>query len=404
MKKTLSLLLPVALALGAITPSHAQPYQPEQLQLGVAMPLAADLGLNPSTTYNPRWFDGRAYVVQINVGTTGIGRYPAGSAVPEMTVQNATTPLEHRMLAPFPGAYRPVYMLAASGAKSGGVTTTLSRYDADGGNRVDAETPGGVSVESFDWVDDDTIICVNYGGGNRTKLYLMGVTADPFAVTANTRWSPNGYITTSATTRLRNVRVGDKYPGYAYYGDAGQNTAPVFYALNLATGAETPLGALGDLTGSGSYGLWTVVERGGYLYIQTTDNGIEVYSLTDATTLGAWVATYTKYDLDALTGYTGQYYGFDVNADATRLLLGCGQGKVFELGPPFLGIAKSEAGLVLTWPESVTSVVIQSAPQLPTADFADLDPQPIPEVSEKLNRAPLSADTGNAFFRLRKGP
>ena len=53
------------------------------------------------------------------------------------------------------------------------------------------------------------------------------------------------------------------------------------------------------------------MERGGYLYVQTTDNGIEVYSLTSATTLGSLAITFTKEDVDTATGYTGQYWGFD---------------------------------------------------------------------------------------------
>jgi hypothetical protein len=46
------------------------------------------------------------------------------------------------------------------------------------------------------------------------------------------------------------------------------------------------LGDAGSLTGTGSFGLWTVVERGGLLYVQTTDNGIQVYEMNSATSLG----------------------------------------------------------------------------------------------------------------------
>ncbi len=45
---------------------------------------------------------------------------------------------------------------------------------------------------------------------------------------------------------------------FACYGDAGQNGNPNLYAFNPATGVETLLGNEGALTGSGSFGPWTV--------------------------------------------------------------------------------------------------------------------------------------------------
>ena len=121
-------------------------------------------------------------------------------------------------------------------------------------------------------------------------------------MSANTAWNANAFITTSVTTRIRNVRVGDVYSGFAYYGDAGHNSNPNFYAVDLATGVETLLGNAGTLTGGGSFVVWTVLERGGYLYVQTTDNGIQVYNMNSATSLGSLYTTYTKLDLDAITG------------------------------------------------------------------------------------------------------
>lgn len=402
MKNLITFLVSGAAAGLLAATAQTTPYLPEQLQLRVAIDIGGDLGLAPNSTYNPRFFDGYNYVVQINAGTTGIGRYVSGSAKPEVVIENSTEPLEHRMLAPFRGALSSTYMLGGSGAKSGGVTTTLSRYNFDGSNRVDAETPASLSVEGFDWVDDDTIICCIYSSGHRTELYLMDVVAEPFALKANTTWNAEGAIATSASTRIRNVRVGDKYSGYAYYGDAGMNSSPAFFAVNLATGVETLLGYAGELTGSGSFGLWTVVERGGYLYVQTTDNGIDVYEMMDATTLGAPYATYAKGDLDVMTGYTGQYWGFDVGRDGSTLLLAAGQGRVYELGRPILGIGKSGTDVVLEWPESVKDVVIESAPQMPAAAFSDLDPQPAIEVVEKMNRVTLPTGGANAFYRLRR--
>ncbi|MBI2947484.1 MAG: hypothetical protein HYY23_07550, partial [Verrucomicrobia bacterium] len=249
--------------------THAAPNLPDQLTLRTTIDLAGDLSMPRSSMYNPRLFDGHIYVCQIN--TPAFGRYPSGSITPSLAVDNRSVPLEHRMVAPFRGANRSIYLFAVSGA----TTTTFSRYDFNGENRVDAEVPGGgQSVDSFDWVDDNTILYTTYNpSANRKRLSLARVAANPFSVAADTRWNANGFITTSASTRIRNVRVGDLHKGYAYYGDAGQNDNPNFYAINLATGGETLLGNAGPLTGSGSFGLWTVVERGGKLYVQTTDNG-----------------------------------------------------------------------------------------------------------------------------------
>src|SRR6185295_11942037 len=74
------------------------------------------------------------------------------------------------------------------------------------------------------------------------------------------------------------------------------------------------------------------VERGGYLYVQTTDNGIYVYEMTNATTLGPLYTTYTKAELDAITGGSAQYFGLDLTSAGKKLLLGGLGGRVFELG------------------------------------------------------------------------
>jgi hypothetical protein len=233
------------------------------------------------------------------------------------------------------------------------------------------------------------------------------VVADPFAVNANTAWNTDGYITTSVSTRIRNVRKGDVYSGYAYYGDAGQATDPKFYALNLATGAETLLGNLtGTLTGATtSFGLWTVAERNGYLYVQTSDNGIYVYSMTDATTLGSLYTTFTKEQLDALTGGSPQYYGFDATPDGTRMLLGGQGGNVFELGQrPSLSISQAGTQIFISWPASVAAQVIQSSASLSQGSFSDLSPQPTIVQDGELNTATIPIGAENKFFRLSKGP
>ena len=308
----------------------AVPYWAEQMQLHVIVRPYLDLGISDNSMFNPRFFDGDIYANQIN--NPCFGRYHAGSGTPEVVVNNrGILGGEHRMVAPFRGTNQSTYLLGSS--SGAGPSTTLSRYDFDGNNRWDIAAPDGQTVEGFDWVGDHTIIFTcYYGSANQKRLYLADVAAQPFSVIKNTNWNANGYVTTSVSTRIRNVRVGDVYSGYAYYGDAGTNNHPNFYAINLTNGVSTLLGNAGTLTGTGSFGLWTVVERGGYLYVQTTDNGIQVYNMNSATSLGSLYTTYGKVKLDALTGRSTQYFGLDITPDGARLLLGGLQGRVFEVG------------------------------------------------------------------------
>jgi hypothetical protein len=308
------------------------------------------------------------------------------------------------MVAPFRGDQRNVYLLGSSGA----TTTTFSRYDFDGANRVDVNVPGQYqTTEGFDWVDENTILYTTYSPpANRRRLSLARVTANPFSVTADTRWNFNGAVETSATTRLRNVRVGDQFSGYAYYGDAGQNQQPQLFAIDLATGAETTLGNAGSLTGVGSFGLWTVVERGGQLYAQTTDNGIQVYAMTDATTLGPLQTTYPSDLLEDVTGYTGQFWGFDVAPDGTLLLSGA-HGLVFELEiPPVdplpLTIQFAAGQVTLSWPGTVVDAVIQASTDLSGSNFADLTPQPPVTIAQDHYTVTLPISTATQFYRLRR--
>jgi phage-related protein len=372
------------------------------LKLRNTIQLATDLGIAGSSMFNPRYFDGDVYVNQIN--TPSFGRYPAGSNAPSLLVNNTSIPLEHRMVAPFRSDHRSVYLLGSSGAS----TTFFSRYDFDGENRVDADIPGdNQTAEGFDWVDESTVIYTTYNpSANRRRISLARVTAEPFTVTADTRWNANGFIETSATTRIRNVRAGDQYSSHAYYGDAGQNASPGFFAIDLATGAETALGDAGTLSGAGSFGLWTVVERGGQLYVQTTDNGIWVYALTSATALGPLATTYPADLLEEVTGYTGQYWGFDVAPDGT-LLLGGANSLVFELEvrrdePLLVAISRSENNVVLSWPASITDAVVQASPNLSAPNFADLDPQPAVSTGPELNTATIPIGPASVFYRLRK--
>jgi len=291
------------------------------LRVSAVMDFGTDLGAS-SSMYNPRSYGGRNYVVQINAPNRGVGCYPVGSTDYE-AVAGIGDGAEARMADAFPAAS---YVLLAGGADN----DYFSRIDPDLNldSRVLA-TNLGVRPSSYDWVDDDTIIHNSYASGLRSNLYLTDVSVEPFQVSANTDWNANGYVTTGATSRIRNVRVGDVYRGYAYYGDSGVNAAG-FWAIDLATGVSTLLGTL-DVTGDGSWGLWTVKEVDGFLYVHTTHNGIYVYSMSDATTLGALHSRYTKEELDALTGDTNPNWGFDVVDDGSRMLLCGGVGKVIEI-------------------------------------------------------------------------
>lgn len=306
-----------------IVPAFADPLMPHQLQ-GL---LIQRFSGSYNATYNVRLFGDYVYASQINTGSQSIARYLWGSATP-LQERSFGAP-EHRMNAPFPGA-NPSYVLAAGGASD---NVNLSRYDISNyASRVDVSAPSGAGmINSFDWVDENTIIASSYTSGNRNKLYLIDITADSFAASTNTTWNSDGYVTTDVTTRIRNVRVGKTFTGYAYYGDAGVNENPKFYAINLATGASTELGDAGTLTGTGSYGLWTVVEAGGYLYVHTTDNGIQVYKMLNATTLGPLMFTYSKSLIDSLFPgqASSQYWGFDVSPDGMRMVLSGGGGRTY---------------------------------------------------------------------------
>ncbi len=124
--------------------------------------------------------------------------------------------------------------------------------------------------------------------------------------------------------------------------------------------------------------------------------------MTNATTLGSLYATYTKGQLDWITGGSAQYFGLDVTPDGRKLLLAGLAGKVFELEErPSLTISKSGANLHISWPASVSVRIIQSSPSL-SADLIDLDPQPAVVVNDELNTVTIPLNAGNAFFRLRK--
>ena len=372
-------------------------------QLGVKVRPCDILGQTQNSMYNPRYFDGNIYATEISgpayrcfgVFTSGSGAYVKGGIPPVN---------EHRMLGRLHSTGLDYLMGTGGDDGAGNLIPTSTRYYYGSDAQV-ATFPDSQVSESYDFVDDNTVVATDYTSGNRKRLYLVDVTADPFALTPTTTWGANSYVTTAVTTRIRNVRVGQVYSSYAYYGDAGQNTNPKFYALELATGVSTELGSLGTLTGGGSFGLWTVLERGGYLYVQTTDNGIQVYDMVNATTLGSLVTTYTKAELDAATGINpgNQYYGLDVSADNATMLLGAPLGSVYELAPAcHLSVFKSGANVVLTWPSYYAGAVVESSSSLAPGSFADLSPQPAKVAAGDRVTATIPVDpSAPVFFRLR---
>jgi hypothetical protein len=321
MCRKLSLLTSFALLVtfGVTTLALGAPLPSESLKVGTVIDIGNDLGYR-SSMYNPRSFGDKNYIVQIN--NKGFGCYPVDSAIYEALCSNEDG-FGTRMAGPFPTAD---YVLAAGDAGN----DLFSRFDPNLylDTRVFA-TNLDVRPSSYDWVDDDTIIHNSYKSGLRANLYLTDINPDPFQVTANTSWNANGYVMTGATKRIRNVRMGDVYSGYAYYGDAGTENAG-FWAIDLATGVSTQLGTL-SVTGSGSWGLWTVKEVDGFLYVHTTHDGIYIYNMTDATTLGTLHTRYTKDKLDALAEDTNPNWGFDVVDDGSRMLLSAGLGRVIEI-------------------------------------------------------------------------
>jgi len=328
------------LALGVPLPSGS-------LKVGTVIDIGKEL-VSSSSMYNPRSFGGKNYIVQINTPQRGVGCYPAGSAIYE-ALANIGDGAEPRMTGPFQAAE---YILFSGGASN----DYFSRIDPN--LNLDTQvfaTNLDVRPSSYDWVDDDTIIHNSYKSGLRTNLYLTDVNPEPFQVTANTSWNTNGYVTTEATIRIRNVRIGDIYSGYAYYGDAGTENAG-FWAIDLATGVSTQLETL-SVTGSGSWGLWTVKEVDGFLYVHTTHDGIYIYNMTDAITLGTLHTRYTKDRLDALAEDTNPNWGFDVVDDGARMLLSAGLGRIIEIidsriagaPTPANGAVDVKQTTILTW-------------------------------------------------------
>lgn len=315
----------------------------------------------PSSNYNPRIVDGYNYVANTSAGTFTWARYAAGSSTAATTSSGLDR--DQRMVSPLGGPGNSTYVLG-----SGGTTNLFTRYDwATGALQTSQATPATSVVaaatnEAYAWVDSGTIVANNYNpSANRNRLYLMNVVAEPFALTlnmTNTGFGNVGYKDTTPGGRIRSVTVGSNSGvsnGYAYYGNGVGNPAnidPKFYALSLSTGIETELGSFGSLIPATSYaGIWTVVAQDGYLYVQTTNDGIKVFTMTSPTSIGSLYTTYTQAQLNALTG-TASYYGFDVNTSvaAPRMLLSS-SGVTWEIAtaiPEPTALALLGLGLLVT--------------------------------------------------------
>ena len=149
-------------------------------------------------------------------------------------------------------------------------------------------------VEGFDWADDENIICTDYLGGNRNRLYLAKVTVDPFEITPNTRWNANAYVTTSITGRIRNVRtgMGEGYSDYVHYGDNQVAASPKVFALNLETGLKRNWAA-GAATSRRYRGrrhrqLGIRPCSASRIYLQSSDDGIQVFKMNSPTAWATW--------------------------------------------------------------------------------------------------------------------
>lgn len=343
-RRAAALALALPLAVRAAPPPAADSLYLSAKQSLSTLTNAVGLG----NQFNPVVRGNGNFLTALQGGNNAVGRFEAGSTnIAAGTANPVNNTNDARMIQPFRGANSTTYILGGTTETNAGFGLVRYDYSNFSNVRTAANPFGAFGMEGWDWVDDDTIVTTLRGGGNK-RIGLIDISAQPFAAAVNPQWNTNGFVTAPVTTRVRNVQVGETYTNHAYYGDNGNNISPAFYALNLATGASTLLGNLGPLTGGGSFGLWTVKEAGGYLYVSTTDNGVFVYSMNSATNIGPLHTTYSKAALDALTGYTGQYWGFDIAPDSSRFLLGGPEN--YEISPrPAISIGRLGNNLEVAW-------------------------------------------------------
>ena len=181
-----------------------------------------------NVVYNPRICNGEVFAVDISAPVYSAGRFLEGSTTPDVEILGVK---ESRMISPLDRTSK-TWILSAGGSTADTAYFSLWDY-ATMTERVD-DTNLAIRPNAFDWVDSDTVISASYQSGQRNRLYLVDIATDPsFTVTLNTSWNVDGYVEAPpATTRIRTVSVGDRYSGYAYFGNAGVNSAD-FWAINL---------------------------------------------------------------------------------------------------------------------------------------------------------------------------
>lgn len=318
-------------ALLMVAVATAAPIPPDQLQV-TSIINTTDALFGANSNYNPRHFAGNNFALQIN-NTAGVVRQMAGADEPDVALTLAGEP-EARMVAPMEGGQSTTWLLLGGGANE----PQFSRVPFNAEDSTDRTYAGPDDHEpnSFDWVDEDTIVYASYEF--RDTLYLADVVAEPFDVVPNTLWNANASVQTPAG-RIRNVRVGDVYNGFAYFAESAVATDARVFALDLQTGQSTVVTTIDDVSGDGSWGLWTVKESDGYLYVQTSHDGVYVYEMQNATTVGDLHTWYTKEDIDDLMieagGSVTPNWGFDVANRGSLMLFG-GSGTVIEVSVPFV--------------------------------------------------------------------
>ncbi|MFA7173475.1 MAG: thrombospondin type 3 repeat-containing protein [Kiritimatiellia bacterium] len=342
-------------ALLAVTVAQAAPIPAGQLMKSRTMTVSGG-----GSYYNPRIYDGEVFAVRIGA-PYAVGRFFDGSTTPDAIWTNA---FDVRMASPMGGGTNKTYVIGAGGNNN----DYLTRFDYATLSNSVHDTVLGIRVNTFAWVDDDTIIASSYMTNIQNRLYLLDITAEPFAVALNTTWNSNGYVETPVEKRIRSVTVGDVYSGYAYFCDNSSLTNKLC-AIDLASGVVKEIGSYERVTGD-SYGSWTMKESGGYLYLQTVKDGIHVYNMIDAITLGSLATHHTKAQLDALMGSAQPSYGFDVVDDGQRMVLGVAGISAIELvqnlpyTDDFEGYDKVNVSLnslgYRGWSASSNSVIVKS--------------------------------------------
>ncbi|MGN6384969.1 MAG: hypothetical protein ACTHMT_01895, partial [Verrucomicrobiota bacterium] len=110
---------------------------------------------------------------------------------------------------------------------------------------------------------------------------------------------------------------------------------------------------------------------------------------------------------DEATGYTGQYWGFDVTSDGKTFVLGGAPGTAWELTvtaqePLSVSISRSGNDVVLAWPAAIDGATVEAADALAPGGFSEMNPQPTVEGNEGQNNATIPPQGKMRFVRLKK--